>query len=109
MAVKASRHGHRVEELRSIEMHRLIGSRLDEDVRERALAQLRRRDERDAEAGRKARPSSSAWRKILLLPDRDLAALLTDDSEEMRDLRQDTPFAGILSPEDRWEIIRRIQ
>lgn len=107
MAVETVKHGHRVEELRSIEMHRLIAERLDDELRDRARHQLRRRDSQDAEAGHPVRSSSSAWRLLLDLPDDALATALVEDSQEMRDLRQDTPFAGVLAPQERWEIIRR--
>jgi hypothetical protein len=33
-----------------------------------------------------------------------LALLLVEDSEHMRAMRQTGPFAGVLSPQERWAI-----
>ena len=42
------------------------------------------------------------------MPVADLATALESDSSEMTDARQTTPFAGILSPRERWAIWRLV-
>ncbi|HVS01238.1 MAG TPA: hypothetical protein VMT16_00565, partial [Thermoanaerobaculia bacterium] len=48
-----------------------------------------------------------AWQQALSLPLADLLALLVDPGEPARAMRQVSPFAGILDPRERWEILRR--
>lgn len=97
---------HRTPELRSIAFHRLVAERLDDEV----IAVARARVEGWLAHGSPV-PSASAcrWRSLLARRPADLAAALTKDTEEMRELRQNTPFAGTLSPEERWRIVREIQ
>jgi hypothetical protein len=45
-----------------------------------------------------------AWRELLAKPVEELRARMVEDSEAMRAMRQASPFAGILSPKERWEI-----
>lgn len=54
-------------------------------------------------AGR-SKPYSDAWVELLAKPIGDLAALIQQDNDFMRAMRQNSPFAGILSPRERWEI-----
>jgi len=49
------------------------------------------------------------WRAILDRPVAEIAARLTEDSEEGQRLRQNSPFAGALSPMTVWEIKRRFR
>lgn len=44
------------------------------------------------------------WMEILQRPWPDIRAILLDDSEESRRLRQNDPFCGILTPRERWQI-----
>ncbi len=44
------------------------------------------------------------WRKILDVSLDEICAVLTADSEEGRRLRQNSPFAGILSAREVWEV-----
>ena len=46
------------------------------------------------------------WMEILRRPWLEIRAILLDDSEESRRLRQNDPFCGILTPRERWEIYR---
>ncbi len=54
-------------------------------------------------AGR-SQPYLDAWRELLARPIVELAAWIQEDSEPMRAMRQTSPFAGVLSPRERWEI-----
>jgi hypothetical protein len=52
---------------------------------------------------------ANRWRKLLGRPLPVILAALVEDNEEMRDLRQSSPFAGALSQEERVEVIRSIR
>jgi hypothetical protein len=44
------------------------------------------------------------WRGILERPIEEICKVLSTDNEEARRLRQNSPFAGILSPREVWEL-----
>ncbi len=50
----------------------------------------------------------AAWRAALDGPGAALLALMRDPSEHARAMRQTTPFAGALSPRERWRIFREV-
>ncbi|OGJ89837.1 MAG: hypothetical protein A2268_00545 [Candidatus Raymondbacteria bacterium RifOxyA12_full_50_37] len=47
------------------------------------------------------------WCSILQNPWAKIRSILLDQSEEGNRLRQNSPFCGILTPRERWEIYRR--
>ncbi len=47
------------------------------------------------------------WQEILNQNWESVRKVLLDESEEGKRLRQSTPFAGVLTPQERWEIYRR--
>lgn len=49
------------------------------------------------------------WRKILQRPTEDICAVLCAETDEGRRLRQNSPFAGVLSPAEVWEIKSRLR
>ena len=53
-------------------------------------------------------PAVAEWGRILELEWEAIRPLLLDPGEEGRRLRQSSPFCGILSPRERWEIYRRV-
>lgn len=88
-------------------MHRRIARRLAEDpagVIAKAKENLRRWQ---CAAGGRLPAASAEWAGLLesLDPAR-LAALLTATDEESARLRQSSPFAGVLSAREVWEIKR---
>ena len=93
---------HRLAELRSLAYHRAVVERLREDptlidrARSRVEAWMRDPDRSPGHA--------RAWRALLDRPLDELLAFMTEDSERARELRQSTPFAGFLSPRERWAI-----
>jgi len=97
--------GHATAERRSLAFHRAVAERLDEQVRARARGKL----EQWAAGGQIADTYAQRWRRILDLPLDELAAAITADDEATRDLRQCTPFAGVLTPRERWAIIREVR
>jgi hypothetical protein len=49
------------------------------------------------------------WRELLNRPLEEIRTLLSADTEEARRLRQNSPFAGVLSPQEVWEIKRQFR
>ena len=49
------------------------------------------------------------WRRILERPVEDICRVLSSDTEEARRLRQNSPFAGVLSPQEVWELKRHFR
>jgi len=49
----------------------------------------------------------SEWEQILKRPLASICDLLTADTEEARRLRQNSPFAGVLSAREVWELKQR--
>lgn len=47
-----------------------------------------------------------AWTELLSLPAAELSARVLDPTDTGADLRQVSPFAGILTPRERWQILR---
>ncbi|MGI8439221.1 MAG: hypothetical protein ACR2NV_03310 [Thermoleophilaceae bacterium] len=97
---------HRTAELRSLAFHRLVAGRLDDEV----IASARVRVEGwIAHGGPVPATYARRWRSLLARPPAYLAAALKEDTEEMRELRQNTPFAGTVSREERWRIVREVR
>lgn len=91
------------EDRRSIALHRAIAAKLVADpdgVRHLARQNLRLMSEQHPYARRLFR----RWRALLDLPTRELADLLGDPREWMRELRQVTPFAGTLTAPERADV-----
>ena len=53
-------------------------------------------------------PVVAEWSRILEREWKAIRLLLLDPGEEGCRLRQSSPFCGVLSPRERWEIYRRI-
>ena len=49
------------------------------------------------------------WREILNRPLEEICSLLTLETEEARRLRQNSPFAGVLSAQEVWELKQRFR
>ena len=52
---------------------------------------------------------AEAWNEILRRPIEAIRAFLTDPSEHARALRQVSPFAGEISPRERWKLWREVR
>jgi hypothetical protein len=98
--------GHRTAELRSIAFHRLVAQRLDDDLLKSARARVDRWVENGAPL---PPPTALRWQELLRQPPTTVVRRLTEDSDEMRDLRQNTPFAGAIPDRERWRIISEIR
>lgn len=96
---------HAVAEDVSLELHRAVAERLL--ARPDLLERARRRVAGWLRDGPVARPYAEAWQAILAEPVDAVARFLVDSGERARQLRQASPFAGFLSPRERWSIWRR--
>jgi hypothetical protein len=99
--------GHRTAELRSIALHGLVAERIEHDPA--VLEGARARVERWLETGEVHPLWAARWRELLDRPRDELLDALVADTEEMRDLRQVTPFAGVVSPRERWQVVRDVR
>ena len=97
--------GHATAERRSLAYHREVAQWLDSELVERA----RRAVERRRADGTLAKPYADGWLELLDLGPARLAAAIVEDDERMRDLRQCSPFAGVLEARERWAIIREVR
>ena len=93
------------EERRSLHLHRAIARRLERSpelvlARARETLSLMRANHPEAER------LFREWEVILSRPVSEMAPALTDPSPWSRELRQVTPFAGVLTAEERTEVYR---
>jgi transposase len=101
-AIRTAKGRHpqaRREERFPFELHVMLGMRLRENL------ERLRRTPRAAVAERWL----DRWEELLRLPDDELEKAMLADDEEGRDLRQISPFAGALSPEDRLVAMKKAQ
>jgi transcriptional regulator with XRE-family HTH domain len=94
------------EDRRSLALHGAIAERLRQDP-EPVLARARASLLRMQTLHPGARPLLDEWRMFLQRPLEALVPVLLDPSPWGRDLRQVTPFAGVLSARERAEGYRR--
>ena len=94
--------GHRRAELRSLAYHRAVANRLDhllvEDARRR-LHTWRLDGKIDPHYG-------DRWEAVLSRPLSKVRSFISRDTQEARDLRQSSPFAGVLTEQERQRILR---
>lgn len=96
---------HRLAELRSLAYHKVVAERLDEGVRARARAFIAR----EFAKGTRSEDYLRRWQALLSGPDDELRRALTSDDEASRALRSATPFAGALTPKERWALWRKVR
>ena len=94
---------HRILDARSLAMHCKIAQKisLNPELLDKARANLERWSAKSAD-----RPPQylHEWRKILTRPWPEIAEIITSMSEDATRLRSSSPFAGVLSPEEREQI-----
>jgi hypothetical protein len=102
-AAPATYSSHRLLEARSLAMHAVIARKIECDPK---LLQVARGNvERWSTQRKDGRPAwLDEWRELLNQPWRNIAALITEPSENGARLRQSSPFAGILTNQERWRI-----
>lgn len=102
--------GHELHDSISLEISRQVAARLRESpaVLDVARANLDRWSRRNADVPGLLR-CYEEWRKILDQPASEICELLGSESEEAQRLRQNSPFAGVLTPAEVWSIKSRVR
>lgn len=96
--------GHRVPELRSLAYHRALARRLRRPMVDDALHLIWQwRD-----TGKIDPRYAEQWEGVLRQPISEIRKVLREDSPFARDLRQNSPFAGLLTEPERRKIIAEI-
>jgi hypothetical protein len=90
---------------RSLELARAIVAKIDADPERRGLEHARDVCRRWGESSRSA--AVVDWRAILTREWTQIREVLLDNREPARQLRQSSPFCGVLTPRERWAIYRR--
>lgn len=93
--------GHDTAAARDLTYHRVVAARLSEGMAEDARRRLAQLEENGHIHPRYAH----RWRRVLARPLPAIAAVLTQDDQDARDLRQNSPFAGALNEHERRRII----
>ena len=101
---------HDLQDLVSLELARRVAARLRASPAPlvAARANLDRWSRQNAEAPSLLR-CYGEWREILQRPIEDICEVLCADTDEGQRLRQNSPFAGVLSPAEVWEIKSRLR
>jgi hypothetical protein len=101
----ATPSGHQTAERRSLAMHQLIAGRLDA----RLIEDARERIEGLALEGQIHPHYAECWRELLSRPVAQIAAAIAADDQDAIDLRQNSPFAGVISEQERRRIIETVR
>lgn len=96
---------HRTSELRGLAYHRALARRLRRPMIDEASRRLRRWEREEAIDPRHA----AAWREVLSRPVPEVAKLISADTPAGRDLRQNSPFAGMLSEAERRRVLDKVR
>ena len=89
-------------ENRSLALHRAIAAKLREHPELLRIADENL--ERWQKMGSRSQPYWDIWRSILALPLEEMLTVIVQDSPRMAELRQSSPFAGVLEPKERWHV-----
>lgn len=95
---------HRAPELRSLAYHRALAPRLRRPMIDEARRKLRRWKE----DGRVDPRHAQAWEDVFAMPMAELREAIAADDERGRDLRQNSPLAGLLSEAERRKILEKV-
>jgi hypothetical protein len=96
------------EDRRSLAFHSAIAELVEHDA-EPAVGRARRNLARLCEAHPHATPLLECWRDWLDLPPSRLIANMLDPRPHAREMRQVSPFSGMLSARERARILRRFR
>jgi hypothetical protein len=100
---QSSYSSHRLLEARSLAMHAVIARKIERDPALLAIPQ--NNIERWSARWKEGAPAwIHEWQELLKQPWPQVAALITEPSERAARLRQSSPFAGVLSNEERRRI-----
>ena len=90
--------------LRSLALHGAVRKALTRDSSR--LERARARIASWLETGSVHPEYARAWRDLLAKPLTEICEALIERSDRMNDLRQASPFAGVLGARERWSILR---
>ncbi len=96
--------GHGPAELRGLAYHRALAPRLRRPMIEEAQRKLARWKR----AGRIDRRYAEAWEEVFAMPMAEIRKIIAADDERGRDLRQNSPLAGLLSEPERRKILETV-
>jgi hypothetical protein len=96
---------HRRAELRGLAYHRAIASRLRRPMVDEAERKMRRW----REEGRVDPLYAKRWLDLLQRPVHEIRGVISTDDQRGRDLRQSSPFAGLLSEPKRRRILEEVR
>lgn len=97
--------GHRRAERRALAYHRALGRRLRRSI----VDDARHRLWQWREEGRIDPRYAEQWEEVLRRPVSDVRRIIGEDSQAGRDLRQSSPFAGMLSEAERHRILQEVR
>jgi hypothetical protein len=97
--------GHRTAELQALAYHRLVAERLDDQL----VEQARRRLASWRATGRIHPHWAVEWERILALPVPRIATAISADTPHARELRQTSPFAGVVSEHERRRLAEAVE
>ena len=101
---RVERTPHRRPELISLAYHRLLAERLTDELVERSRQQLHRW----SKTGKLDPRWLRSWEDVLSRSTREIAETISDDTIELAQLRQSSPFAGLLSEPERRRIVETV-
>lgn len=103
---------HQEVDRRSLAMAEAVVAKIEGDPERAGLEQARRtlkRWQRIHQGNPRMTDTLNRWQGILSLPWREIKTILTDPEDAGAELRQNSPFAGVLTPEERNTIYRRFR
>jgi predicted transcriptional regulator len=96
---------HRDAELQSLAYHRLVAERLTPEL----VDEARERVERWERTGRLHPQWAREWRNVLAGSEESIKRVLASSAQHARRLRQTSPFAGVLTEQERRRLIEAIE
>jgi hypothetical protein len=93
--------GHKTAERRALAYHAVVADRLDEATIDEARARI----EQLASDGHLDPRYAERWRELLARPHGEIARAIVADTQTAADLRQNSPFSGVLNEQERRRII----
>jgi len=96
---------HRMAELQALAYHRLVAERLSDEL----VDDARRRVERWRRSGRIDPRWAEKWEQILAMPNHRIRAAISADTPRARELRQSSPFAGVVSEQERRRLLQAVK
>ena len=102
--------GHEINDAISLELARRTADRLPNHPEwlELARRNLNRWSDLNADSAGLLQ-CYAEWREILLQPISEVCATLTAETDDGQRLRQNSPFAGALAPQEVWEVKRLLR